>query len=154
MSSLATALIVFAWLFGSMMLGFFLRGKMPQHHLESDSRDTVKLSVSGAIFLILEMDRPLTGVIRVSGTSVREALSHLGQRKSWWCPKFNSQRSPRVSAPRLACFSAFTNRRVPEALRLRRERIRIEQSQCKALGSEAITVCPATRNRFRHTRAH
>jgi hypothetical protein len=37
------------------------------------------MSVSGAIFLILEMDRPLSGVIRISGTSVHEALSHLGQ---------------------------------------------------------------------------
>lgn len=44
MSSLVTALIVFAWLFSSMRLGFFLRGKMPQEHLESDSRDTVKLA--------------------------------------------------------------------------------------------------------------
>ena len=37
------------------------------------------LSVSGATFLILEMDHPLTGAIRVSGEPVREALSHLGQ---------------------------------------------------------------------------
>lgn len=37
------------------------------------------LSVAGATFLILEMDQPLTGLIRVSGTAVREALSHLGQ---------------------------------------------------------------------------
>lgn len=44
MNSLATASIVFAWLFSSTMLGFFLRGKMPPHHLDSDSKDTVKLA--------------------------------------------------------------------------------------------------------------
>lgn len=37
------------------------------------------LSVSGATYLILEMDRPLTGLIRVSSGPVRSALSHLGE---------------------------------------------------------------------------
>jgi hypothetical protein len=37
------------------------------------------LSVSGAVFLILELDRPLTGLIRISGAPMREAISHLGQ---------------------------------------------------------------------------
>ena len=44
MSSLAIAAFVFACLLSSMMLGFFLRGRMPQGHLESDSKDTVKLA--------------------------------------------------------------------------------------------------------------
>ena len=37
------------------------------------------LSVSGAIFLILEMYSPYTGLIRVSTAPLREALTHLGQ---------------------------------------------------------------------------
>jgi hypothetical protein len=37
------------------------------------------LSVSGAIFLILEMYSPFSGVIRVSSDPLRIALSHLGQ---------------------------------------------------------------------------
>jgi hypothetical protein len=37
------------------------------------------LSVSGAIFLILEMNRPFTGMMKVSSAPMREALSYLGK---------------------------------------------------------------------------
>jgi hypothetical protein len=37
------------------------------------------LSVAGAIFLILEMDRPFDGVVRISGAPLESALSHLGE---------------------------------------------------------------------------
>src|SRR5262245_9908843 len=37
------------------------------------------LSVSGAIFLILELDQPFHGFIQVSSTPLRSALAHLGQ---------------------------------------------------------------------------
>src|SRR5262245_14975088 len=37
------------------------------------------LSVSGAIFLILEMDQPFQGFIQVSSAPLRTALAHLGQ---------------------------------------------------------------------------
>ncbi len=37
------------------------------------------LSVSAAIFLILEMNRPLEGWIKVSGAPMRKALEHLGK---------------------------------------------------------------------------
>jgi len=37
------------------------------------------LSVSSVIFLILEMDNPFEGVIKVSDAPVRYALSRLGQ---------------------------------------------------------------------------
>lgn len=36
------------------------------------------LSAAGAIFVILEMDTPLTGIVRVSVAPMREALSQLG----------------------------------------------------------------------------
>ncbi len=37
------------------------------------------LSVSCAIFLILEMDRPFQGLMQISGAPLRNALTHLGQ---------------------------------------------------------------------------
>ncbi|HEV7398525.1 MAG TPA: hypothetical protein VGN86_18575 [Pyrinomonadaceae bacterium] len=37
------------------------------------------ISVAGATFLILEMDTPLTGWIRVSSVPIQKAISHLGQ---------------------------------------------------------------------------
>lgn len=37
------------------------------------------LAVSGAIFLILELDHPFEGLIRLSSAPVRIAISHLGQ---------------------------------------------------------------------------
>jgi Protein of unknown function (DUF4239) len=37
------------------------------------------LSVSGAIFLILELDRPFDGLVRVSSLPLRDALEQLGQ---------------------------------------------------------------------------
>lgn len=37
------------------------------------------LSVSGAIFLFEELDRPLEGLMQVSSTSLRNALAQLGQ---------------------------------------------------------------------------
>jgi hypothetical protein len=37
------------------------------------------LSVSGATLLILEMDRPLTGWIRISPVPMEEAIAHLGE---------------------------------------------------------------------------
>jgi hypothetical protein len=37
------------------------------------------LSIAGSIFLILEMDRPFSGVIKISSSPLRYTLSHLGQ---------------------------------------------------------------------------
>jgi len=37
------------------------------------------ISVSGAIFLILEMSHPLSGFIKVSSAPMLKALEHLGQ---------------------------------------------------------------------------
>jgi hypothetical protein len=37
------------------------------------------LSVSGAIFLILELDQPFGGVIQISSATMRNALEHLGR---------------------------------------------------------------------------
>jgi hypothetical protein len=37
------------------------------------------LSVSGSIFLVLEMDRPFTGLIQISDAPLRHALAQLGR---------------------------------------------------------------------------
>jgi membrane-bound ClpP family serine protease len=37
------------------------------------------ISVSGAIFLIMEMYTPYAGIIRISSAPLRAALAHLGQ---------------------------------------------------------------------------
>ena len=37
------------------------------------------LAATGAILLLLEMDRPLDGLIRISSVPLRDALAHLGQ---------------------------------------------------------------------------
>ena len=37
------------------------------------------LTISSAIFLILELDRPFGGLIQISGTPLLNALAHLGQ---------------------------------------------------------------------------
>jgi hypothetical protein len=37
------------------------------------------LSVSGALFLVLELDRPFEGMVRVSDTPLRVVMSHLGE---------------------------------------------------------------------------
>ena len=37
------------------------------------------LSVSGAIFLILELDRPFGGLIQISSAPLRNTLDHIGK---------------------------------------------------------------------------
>jgi len=37
------------------------------------------LSVSGAIFLILELDQPFEGLIQISSAPLRDAFTHLGE---------------------------------------------------------------------------
>ncbi len=43
MSSLAIALVVFSCSFGAALIGMVLHVKLPDHHLDTDSRDVVKL---------------------------------------------------------------------------------------------------------------
>lgn len=44
MSSLTIALISAGCIFGGVLLGLFLRARLPDHHLSSESKDTVKLA--------------------------------------------------------------------------------------------------------------
>lgn len=46
MSSLTLGAIVFACLFGAAMLGIFIRSRLPDHHLDSESKDVIRLSTA------------------------------------------------------------------------------------------------------------
>lgn len=46
MSSLGIALIVFACVFGAALLGMFIGGVLPEHHLSQDTKDVVKLGTA------------------------------------------------------------------------------------------------------------
>jgi hypothetical protein len=37
------------------------------------------ISVSGALYIILEMEKPLEGIIKVSSAPLQKALEHLGK---------------------------------------------------------------------------
>ena len=43
MSSLGISLIAYGFIFGGMLLGMFLRGVLPEHHLSDESRDVMKV---------------------------------------------------------------------------------------------------------------
>jgi hypothetical protein len=45
MSSLTISCIVFACIVGGTLLGMFLQGRLPEHHLSSESKDVVKLGM-------------------------------------------------------------------------------------------------------------
>jgi hypothetical protein len=46
LSSTAVGIIVFACLFGAALLGMVSRSKLPNHHLDNESRDTIRLSTA------------------------------------------------------------------------------------------------------------
>jgi hypothetical protein len=57
----------------------FARGLFaPSNAITIASLLLAALSVSGAIFLILELDQPFDGVIQISSAPMRNALAHLG----------------------------------------------------------------------------
>jgi hypothetical protein len=59
MSALAIASIVFARVFGSAMLGLFLRAVLPKHHLSDESKRVVEL-VTGLIATMRLLHRERT----------------------------------------------------------------------------------------------
>lgn len=62
MSSAAMGLIVFACVFGAAMLGMFLRAVLPQHHLSTETKDTVKLAMG----LVATMSALVLGLLVAS----------------------------------------------------------------------------------------
>jgi hypothetical protein len=65
MGESAIALIVFAFVFGSALLGLFLRAMLPDHHLSSESKDVVKLAMG----LIATMAALVLGLLTASAKS-------------------------------------------------------------------------------------
>ena len=65
MSSLAIASIVFACVFGSAFVGFYLRSRLPEHHLSEDSLRAVSL----AIGLIATLAALVLGLLTASAKS-------------------------------------------------------------------------------------
>ena len=68
--------IVIIWL-GIIFLSFGLFA--PTNKTVVVTMIIVALSVSSALFLILELDRPFDGVIQISSAPMRNALNHLGR---------------------------------------------------------------------------
>ena len=62
MSSLAIALIVLACVFGSAILGIYLRSVLPEHHLSADAKDVVKLATG----LVATMSALVLGLLITS----------------------------------------------------------------------------------------
>jgi hypothetical protein len=95
MSSLTVGLITAGSVFSGALLGMGLRRLLPGHHLSKETQEVVKLSTgtiatltalvlgllvsSAAVFLVLELNRPLDGVVKISSAPLRNALQHLGQ---------------------------------------------------------------------------
>ena len=65
MSAIAIAVVVFACVFGSALLGLFLRAMLPEHHLSSESKDVVKLAMG----LIATMAALVLGLMTASAKS-------------------------------------------------------------------------------------
>ena len=65
MTPSAIALLVFACVFGGALLGMFLRGVMPDHHLSEDSKEVIKLGMG----LIATMAALVLGLVIASAKS-------------------------------------------------------------------------------------
>jgi hypothetical protein len=74
--SMPLLVVVVAWL-SLIFMGFGLFA--PRNATVVIALLLCALSVSGAVFLILEMDRPLDGVVKISDAPMRAALIYLGQ---------------------------------------------------------------------------
>ena len=69
MSSIATAILVFACVFGSALLGMFIRTLLPEHHLNSETKDSVKLAMG----LVATMVALILGLLIASAKSSYDA---------------------------------------------------------------------------------
>src|ERR1700730_9534681 len=71
MNYIAIRLIVFACIFGSALLGMFLRAVLPEHHLSGDTKDTVRLGMG----LIGTMAALVLGLLIASAKSFYDTQS-------------------------------------------------------------------------------
>jgi hypothetical protein len=68
---LAIALVVFVCVFGGSLLGLFLRPLLPEHHLSTDSKDVVKLTIA----LIATMSALVLSLLIASAKTSYDARS-------------------------------------------------------------------------------
>jgi hypothetical protein len=66
LSSVATAVLVFACVFGAALMGMFLRVVLPAHHLNSDTKDSVKLAMG----LVATLAALILGLLVASAKNV------------------------------------------------------------------------------------
>ena len=71
MSAVAVALIVFGATFGGALVGLALRGMLPEHHLSSETRDVVKITMG----LVGTMAALVLGLLVASAKSSYDAQS-------------------------------------------------------------------------------
>ena len=69
MNSFLAAAVVFACLFGAVLLGMGLRRLLPEHHLNADTKDTVKLAMG----LVATMSALLLGLLVSSAKGAYDA---------------------------------------------------------------------------------
>ena len=72
MSAIAIGLIVFALVFGSALLAMLVRNALPEHHLNADSKDVVKLGVA----LIATMSALVLSLLVASAKSAFDTRSN------------------------------------------------------------------------------
>lgn len=80
MSSMTIALIVFIGIFGGALFGLFLSMALPQHHLSSESKETVKMGaglVATMAALVLGL---LVGSAKSSFDAMNTGLTEMGAR--------------------------------------------------------------------------
>ena len=70
-SSIAISLIVFAFVFGGVLLGMFLHAVLPHHHLEVESKDIMKLGTG----LVATMAALILGLLVASAKGSFDAES-------------------------------------------------------------------------------
>ncbi len=70
MNGTVIGIIVLACTFGGAVIGLFLRKALPGHHLDSDSRDTIKVGIG----LIATMTALLLGLVTASAKSSFDAM--------------------------------------------------------------------------------
>jgi hypothetical protein len=84
LNTLAISSVAFACIIGGMLVGIFLRHILPERHVSDDTKDVLKLGVGmiatlAALFLILDLDDPYGGMIKVSSFPLRNALALIGK---------------------------------------------------------------------------
>src|SRR6267154_5019 len=80
MSSLTIALISAACIFGGALLGLFLQGLLPEHHLRDASKDTVKVAAGTIATLSALVLGLLVGSAKNSFDSANAAITQSGAK--------------------------------------------------------------------------